>query len=235
MQAPAALPVTANNPPPLQISPSAPAAGNSSAPASQTDTSASTGGSNSAGANTGSSASPQISQSIDGTTGQTTAGNANSASANTGSAGGGNNVNSIATVPTPQISAAADSTSSSGSSSGTTGVAGATGSSGISVSLIRPTSVEQSGIISVSVPKDMATAGNGFSFPLPAQVANTAGNNTVISVSTASGQPLPGWLTFNPETRTFVASAVPDGAFPMQVVVTIGGRSTTIVISERAQ
>jgi len=101
--------------------------------------------------------------------------------------------------------------------------------------LIRPTSVEQSGIVSVSVPKERAVADNGFSYPLPAQVANTAGNNAVISVSTTSGQPLPSWLKFNPETRAFVASAEPDGAFPIQVVVTIGGRSTTIVISERVQ
>jgi len=28
---------------------------------------------------------------------------------------------------------------------------------------------------------------------------------------------------------------VPDGAFPMQVIVTSGGNSTTIVISERTQ
>jgi len=109
------------------------------------------------------------------------------------------------------------------------------GNGGISVSLVRQPSLQQSGIITVSVPKDMATAGSGFSFPLPAQVANTGGGNTVISVTTATGQALPGWLKFDPKTKTFVASAVPDGAFPMQVKVTIGGRSTIIVISERAQ
>jgi len=139
----------------------------------------------------------------------------------------------------PQASAGADLASSSGSSSssGTTGAAGATGSSGIAVSLIRSASVAQTGVVSVLVPKDMATAGSGFSFPLPAQVANIAeaGNNVVISVSTVSGQPLPSWLVFNPETRIFVASAVPDGAFPMQVAVRIGVRNTIIVISERAK
>jgi hypothetical protein len=40
-------------------------------------------------------------------------------------------------------------------------------------------------------------------------------------------------LKFNPETKAFVASVVPDGAFPMQVVVTVNGQSTTVVISER--
>jgi hypothetical protein len=82
----------------------------------------------------------------------------------------------------------------------------------------------------------MATAGSGFSFPLPAQVTDAeTGNNAVNSVTTVSGQPLPSWLKFNPETKTFVASAVPDGAFPMQVAVTVGGKRSTIVISERTQ
>ena len=102
--------------------------------------------------------------------------------------------------------------------------------------MVRQASVAQTGIITVSVPKDMATAGSGFSFPLPAQATSTAtGGNAVIHVTTVTGQPLPSWLKFNPETKTFVASAVPDGAFPMQVTVTVNGRSSTIMISERAQ
>jgi hypothetical protein len=153
-------------------------------------------------------------------------------SGTTAATGGNSAVSSVASGSTGTNTGSSASSQPSQSSEG---ASGATGGSGISVSLIRPTTVEQSGIVSVLIPKDMAAAGSGFSFPLPAQVANTAGKNAVISVSTVSGQPLPGWLKFNPETMTFVASAVPDGAFPMQVVVTIGGRSTTIVISERAQ
>ena len=111
------------------------------------------------------------------------------------------------------------------------------GDKGISISLTRLPSEQQTGIIAVSVPKEMATAGSGFSFPLPAQVANTAAgsSNTTILVTTISGQPLPSWLTFNPETKTFVATAVPDGAFPMQVAVNVNGVRSIIVISERTQ
>lgn len=94
-------------------------------------------------------------------------------------------------------------------------------------------SVQQAGIITVSVPKEMATAGSGFSFPLPAQVSEQAPANTTIQVTTATGQPLPAWLRFEPQTKSFIASAVPDGSFPMHVVVTIGGTRTTVVISER--
>ena len=80
----------------------------------------------------------------------------------------------------------------------------------------------------------MATVGSGFTFALPDQVAQGAGSS-IVRVTTITGQALPAWLKYVPETKTFVASAVPDGAFPMQVVVTVGGVRTTIVISERSQ
>jgi hypothetical protein len=108
-------------------------------------------------------------------------------------------------------------------------------SGGVSVSLVKEPSVQQAGIITVSVPKKMATAGSGFSFPLPAQVTDSTSNNALIQVTTATGAPLPSWLSFNPETMTFVAAAIPDGAFPMQVVVIVGSVRTIIVISERTE
>jgi len=80
----------------------------------------------------------------------------------------------------------------------------------------------------------MATTGAGFAFGLPEQVTGAQGNAQV-TVTTASGQPLPGWLKYIPETKSLVASAVPDGAFPMQVIVTAGGSRSTIVISEKEQ
>ena len=126
------------------------------------------------------------------------------------------------------------SSSGSGSGSGTTGTAGSTGSGGVSVSMVREPSVQQGGIITVSVPKAMATTGSGFSFPLPTQIAEVA-SDTNIQVTTISGQTLPAWLKYDPEAKTFTASAVPDGAFPMQVVVTIGGNRSTIQISARAE
>jgi hypothetical protein len=108
------------------------------------------------------------------------------------------------------------------------------GVEGISVSLVRAPSLDESGIISVSVPKDMATAGSGFSFPLPEQITvNAAANN--IGVTLVNGKPLPTWLKFVPATKTFVATSVPDGAFPVQVLVTVGGKVSTIVISARVE
>ena len=122
--------------------------------------------------------------------------------------------------------------STSGNTTNAPGVQAATGGN-VSVSLVRPPSQQESGIISVTVPREMATAGSGFSFPLPPQVTESTSQNAAVSVTTMSGGPLPQWLRFIQESRTFVASAVPDGAFPMQVIVTTGGISTTIVISAR--
>jgi hypothetical protein len=96
--------------------------------------------------------------------------------------------------------------------------------------------VQENGIITVSVPKETATSGSGFTFLLPAQLLeSSAGRNAVIRVTNLAGGPLPQWLRFVPESRTFVASAVPDGAFPVQVIVTIDTQRTTVVISERGQ
>jgi hypothetical protein len=87
-------------------------------------------------------------------------------------------------------------------------------------------------VITVSVPKGTATSGTGFSFQLPAELLALAGSDAV-QVTTANGQPLPAWLKFDSATNAFIASAVPDGSFPMQVLVIIGNRRTTLIISER--
>ena len=105
----------------------------------------------------------------------------------------------------------------------------------VTVSLVRPPSLQEAGVVTVMVPREMATVGAGFAFPLPAAVTESAQPSAAISVTTLSGAPLPSWLRFAVDSRTFNATSVPDGAFPMQVLVTIGGSTTTVVISERAE
>jgi hypothetical protein len=127
--------------------------------------------------------------------------------------------------PTATVSASVGNSVASASASPTQG--------SVTVSMVREPSVQQAGVISVSVSREMATAGAGFGFPLPAQVTQSAPANAAVTVTTTAGTALPGWLRFNPATKTFTATAVPDGAFPMQVVVTVAGQRSTIVISER--
>lgn len=104
----------------------------------------------------------------------------------------------------------------------------------ISVSLVRQPSGQEIGIISVLVPKETATAGTGFNFPLPSQLARAAeANSADIQVTTITGKTIPSWLKFDPATKSFTALAVPDGAFPMQVVIVVGSNRWIIVIAER--
>jgi hypothetical protein len=102
----------------------------------------------------------------------------------------------------------------------------------VSVATVRDATAVDSGIITVSVPKGTATSGTGFSFQLPAELLASAGAS-VVRVTSPTGDRLPAWLIFDPTTNEFVASAVPDGSFPMQVLVRFGQRRSTLVISER--
>ena len=106
--------------------------------------------------------------------------------------------------------------------------------SSITVSVVRSPSAQQTGVIAVSLPKDLAVAGAGFSFPLPAQLLEAA-PQALVRVTLPNGNALPAWLKFNAESKTFSASAVPEGAFPIQLLVHVGTTTSTIEISERVQ
>jgi hypothetical protein len=75
----------------------------------------------------------------------------------------------------------------------------------------------------------------GFSFVLPPSVLETASSQNAVSVTLPNGSPLPEWLQFNAQTMTFTASAVPNGSFPMRVLVTIGKREVMVTIFERSE
>ena len=76
-------------------------------------------------------------------------------------------------------------------------------------------------------------AGTGFSFSLPPTLLEGLPDSASVHVSLPGGMPMPAWLRFDQESRSFKASAVPDGALPKQVIVTIDGVRTVVVITER--
>jgi hypothetical protein len=47
------------------------------------------------------------------------------------------------------------------------------------------------------------------------------------------GNPLPTWLRFDPGNKTFVASDIPAGAFPLQLKVAVGNTESVMVIQEK--
>jgi hypothetical protein len=60
-----------------------------------------------------------------------------------------------------------------------------------------------------------------FKFALPPAVLGTADGRTV-RATLGNGQPLPAWLHYSPETKSFVASSVPAGALPLEVIIYVG-------------
>ena len=90
------------------------------------------------------------------------------------------------------------------------------------------------GLVAVSVPPESSVSGTGFSFGLPDEVSTMVTDQpTSVDVTLQSGEPLPEWLKFDRSTAKFTSSAVPDGAFPITVMMKIGGQQVAIVISER--
>jgi hypothetical protein len=87
----------------------------------------------------------------------------------------------------------------------------------------------------VSLPKGSATSGTGFSFELPNNIRELVQTPDNIQATLPNGGPLPAWLKFNAQALRFEASAVPDGAFPMQVAIQLGKQRVMVVISERAE
>ncbi len=82
------------------------------------------------------------------------------------------------------------------------------------------------GVITVSVSEKT------FSFALPenlqSQIVNTGSN---VKISMEDGAPLPGWLKYNAETKTFAATDAPINGAPVNVVVTIDNVKWTISIN----
>ena len=105
----------------------------------------------------------------------------------------------------------------------------------ITVSLESMPNTSQNGIIVVSVPRDNATSGEGFSFSLPKQLNEMAQKtNTPAKVTMTSGEALPSWLEFDAETMSVKSGAVPTGAYPIEVSVSVGSDTFIVVISEKA-
>jgi filamentous hemagglutinin family protein len=105
-------------------------------------------------------------------------------------------------------------------------------SGSIAVSLVRAPAVGRPGMVAVLVPAEMSAPGMGFSFPLPAALADASASGTV-RVTMTNGRKLPSWLRYMPHTQTFIVTATPVGALPVEVLVRIGGESWTVLISEQ--
>ncbi|MBI3349322.1 MAG: hypothetical protein HY020_19190 [Burkholderiales bacterium] len=132
-------------------------------------------------------------------------------------------------APGPVTAVAAVTANAAAPVAGDAATAGA--SRGIVVSTSQTPGSRTPDAVAVLVPKALAVGGAGFSFALPADTTAGAASGERPVARLSSGGALPGWLSFDPERRVFTASAVPDGAFPLRVLVEIGGRTLTVTLS----
>jgi hypothetical protein len=136
------------------------------------------------------------------------------------------------------VSSASSTTNSSSTGSAKSLAASGSHSAGVTVDLLSASSASTIMMAAVSLPKGSSTVGVGFSFALPEAIQALAqqGSQTVDpQASLSDGSPLPAWLRFDASTLRFDAQAVPTGAFPMQVLVTVAGTRVMVVISERIE
>jgi len=74
---------------------------------------------------------------------------------------------------------------------------------------------------------------SAFRFPVAAAVAKLAGTRNVkIDVTLADGKPLPSWLWYAADTKSFVAVDVPQGGFPLPVLIKVAGQQVRLTITE---
>jgi hypothetical protein len=89
------------------------------------------------------------------------------------------------------------------------------------------------GLIVVTVPQGTAAGGVGLVIPLPESViapTGVAGGN--VNVTMSNNSPLPAWVRYDADSKSLVTNAVPSGALPISVAVTIGGLRSVIEVSE---
>jgi hypothetical protein len=69
---------------------------------------------------------------------------------------------------------------------------------------------------------------------LPEAIVPPSQDANAVNVSLPDSQPLPAWIRYDATTQSLITGAVPAGAFPISVLVTVGSQSTLVQISETA-
>jgi hypothetical protein len=105
----------------------------------------------------------------------------------------------------------------------------------ISVSTVRQASSNESGLITVGLSAEAAAPGRSFSIDMAEHIPSPSAANADVKVTQMDGKPLPDWLKFDSATKSFVATNVPAGAFPLQLRVGVGATDAVIVIQQNQE
>jgi tRNA(Glu) U13 pseudouridine synthase TruD len=73
-----------------------------------------------------------------------------------------------------------------------------------------------------------AEAESAANFELPRQFTT----NAKVEFKTSSGESLPSWLHYTPETNKLTAYDIPQGALPMKITMSVNGKAETVEITE---
>jgi len=103
----------------------------------------------------------------------------------------------------------------------------------VSVKVDQPSANNANGLITVALSSETAAPGRSFSFEIDPKMLANQPDNTSLTISQADGKPLPDWLRYEADTKTFTAKDIPAGAFPLQLKVGVGGQETMMVIQQQ--
>jgi hypothetical protein len=120
-----------------------------------------------------------------------------------------------------------------GATAGATGAVAAT--PGVTVTTVTTPGQASTGLIVVNVPQGTAASGVGLVIPLPESViapANANADSGEVAVTLNNNQELPGWIRYDRASQALVTGAVPSGALPISVAVTVRGLRSVIEVSE---
>jgi hypothetical protein len=106
-------------------------------------------------------------------------------------------------------------------------------SAGVRVELLKRPELQETGVVSVSLPANKSAAGAGLSFALPNELMSSIANAVNVEARLTNGDPLPSWLRFDNTNGQFVVSEVADVSFPLELSVQLGNQQVLVVISDR--
>ena len=103
----------------------------------------------------------------------------------------------------------------------------------VSVKVDQPSASNGNGLITVTLSSETSAPGRSFSFEIDPKVLTNQLDDISLNISQLDGKPLPDWLRYDIDTKTFTAKEIPGGAFPLQLKVDVGGQEITMVIQEQ--
>ena len=141
---------------------------------------------------------------------------------------------SVAGAGSTTVSASTGSAPVAGSGSGASSAAVSEGSqSGVNVQLLQAPASTQTGLVRVSIPRGEST----FVFNVPKDVYAGEGQAALAAstIRMENGSPVPPWIKHDPQSMSVSATNVPPGGLPVRLLLTIGGKVTTVVIGTTDQ